>query len=70
MAEKTAEANPVACKALTAKQRDPAADTRALERDLDRRVYALYGLTEEEIKLVDPELTLSKEEYETDARVS
>ena len=38
---------------LTAKQRDPAADTRALEAELDRRVYALYGLTNEEIALVE-----------------
>jgi adenine-specific DNA-methyltransferase len=35
------------------KQCDPAADTRALEAELDRLVYALYGLTEEEIALVE-----------------
>ena len=38
---------------MTAKQRDPAADTRALEAKLDRRVYARYGLTEAEIALVE-----------------
>ena len=38
---------------LAAKQRDPAADTRALEADIDRLVYALYGLTEEEIAIVE-----------------
>ena len=38
---------------LAAKQRDPVADTRALETDIDRRVYALYGLMEEEIALVE-----------------
>ena len=31
----------------------PAADTSALEREIDKRVYALYGLTAEEIKLVE-----------------
>lgn len=30
---------------LATKQRDPAADTSALERGIDRLVYALYGLT-------------------------
>jgi hypothetical protein len=31
---------------------DPA-DTTALEREIDRQVYALYGLTPEKIKIVD-----------------
>jgi hypothetical protein len=38
---------------LAAKKRDPVADTSALEREIDERVYALYGLTPEEIKLVE-----------------
>lgn len=38
---------------LAAKQRDHAADTRALENEIDWRVYALYGLTEEEIAIVE-----------------
>jgi hypothetical protein len=38
---------------LSAKQRDAAADVRALERELDELVYALYGLTPEEIQLVE-----------------
>jgi adenine-specific DNA-methyltransferase len=29
------------------------ADTAALEREIDERVYRLYGLTAEEIKLVE-----------------
>ena len=40
-------------KILAAKQRDPAADTRALEAEIDRLVYALYGLTPEEIEIVE-----------------
>ena len=38
---------------LPAKQRDAGADVNALERELDESVYALYGLTPEEIKLVE-----------------
>ena len=38
---------------LSAKQSDPGADTTALEREIDRLVYALYGLTEAEIAIVE-----------------
>jgi adenine-specific DNA-methyltransferase len=38
---------------LTAKSADPAADTSALEREIDERVYKLYGLTAEEIAIVE-----------------
>ncbi|MDA1142051.1 MAG: hypothetical protein O3B01_26110, partial [Planctomycetota bacterium] len=37
---------------LPAKQRDPDADVSALEREIDQLVYALYGLTPEEIQIV------------------
>jgi hypothetical protein len=38
---------------LAAKQRDAGADVSALEREIDELVYALYGLTPEEIQLVE-----------------
>jgi hypothetical protein len=38
---------------LTAKKRDPEADTAALEREIDQRVYQLYDLTPEEIDIVE-----------------
>jgi hypothetical protein len=38
---------------LAAKRADAAADTRALEAEIDRHVYALYGLTPAEIKIVE-----------------
>ena len=38
---------------LTAKVADPDADTTEQEREIDRLVYALYGLTEEEITAVE-----------------
>jgi len=37
---------------LAAKQRAEA-DVSALEREIDELVYALYGLTPEEVKLVE-----------------
>jgi hypothetical protein len=43
----------VIIESLPAKQRDAGADVSALERELDELVYVLYGLTPEEIKLVE-----------------
>ncbi len=40
-------------KILTAKKENPKADTSAWEKEIDELVYALYGLTEEEIKIVE-----------------
>ena len=38
---------------LAAKAADPHADTAALEKGIDKRVYALYNLTEKEITIVE-----------------
>ncbi|MCL1464692.1 class I SAM-dependent DNA methyltransferase [Argonema galeatum] len=38
---------------LTTKKSNPQADITALETEIDRLVYQLYGLTEEEIKIVE-----------------
>jgi len=38
---------------LAAKKKDPEADTTALEAEIDQLVYKLYGLTEEEIAIVE-----------------
>ena len=40
-------------KILSAKQTNPQADTSGLERKIDKLVYALYGLTDAEIALVE-----------------
>lgn len=40
-------------KILTSKKENPEADTSALEREIDELVYKLYGLTEEEIRIVE-----------------
>jgi hypothetical protein len=44
-------------KILIAKKLNPDADTTAIEMEIDRMVYDLYGLTEEEIKIVEQEVT-------------
>ncbi|MDE3098208.1 MAG: hypothetical protein KGJ88_01920 [Verrucomicrobiota bacterium] len=38
---------------LAAKAKDAGADASGLEREIDELVYALYGLTPEEIKIVE-----------------
>jgi adenine-specific DNA-methyltransferase len=38
---------------LLQKRQNPTADTSALEAEIDQMVYRLYGLTEEEIKIVE-----------------
>ena len=38
---------------LIAKKANPQADTAALEAEIDQMVYELYGLTEEEIAIVE-----------------
>ena len=38
---------------LTSKKTDPNADTSILEKEIDQLVYKLYGLTEEEIAVVE-----------------
>ena len=40
---------------LAAKAQNPAADVSTLEAEIDRLVYALYGLTPEEIRIVEGE---------------
>jgi hypothetical protein len=44
---------PLVERILDAKAADPAADVRALEAEIDRLVYRLYGLTEDEIAIIE-----------------
>lgn len=46
------------------KEIDISADTSALENQIDFLVYHLYGLTYDEVLIVDPETPISREEYE------
>lgn len=49
---------------LSLKSENTDADTSELENEIDKKVYHLYGLTYDEILIVDPETPISKEEYE------
>ena len=40
-------------KVIEAKTKDPEAETTELEEEIDRLVYELYGLSEEEIGVVE-----------------
>lgn len=45
-------------------QKERGEDTTAEEQKIDNLVYKLYELTYEEVKIVEPEFALTKEEYE------
>lgn len=49
---------------LKEKESDPYADTNSLENGIDLIVYHLYGLTYDEIVILDPETPISREEYD------
>ena len=40
-------------KILELKNQNPPTETKELEKEIDQMVYELYGLTEEEIKIVE-----------------
>lgn len=48
---------------LEAKNNDSNADTTSLELKIDLLVYKLYGLTYDELKIVDPETPITRKEY-------
>jgi adenine-specific DNA-methyltransferase len=49
---------------LTSKKNNPTLDTTKIEIKIDNLVYKLYELTYDEVKIIDPEFSLSKKEYE------
>ena len=46
------------------KSKNEKADITEFEKDINVRVYKLYELTYDEVKVIDPEFSLSKKEYE------
>jgi hypothetical protein len=54
---------------LACKSRQTAAPRRRRRR-IDRLVYALYGLTYDEVKIIDPEFGLSAEEYHLEEKTA
>jgi hypothetical protein len=51
---------------INAKETDINTDTSNLETKVDFLVYHLYGLTYDEVLIVDPETPITREEYETE----
>ncbi len=51
-------------KILAAKKADAKADTSALEEQIDEMVYHLYGLSYDEVLVVDSDTKITREEYE------
>ena len=49
---------------ISTKGKNISSDTSALESEIDRLVYHLYGLTYDEVLIVDPETPIKREEYE------
>ena len=48
---------------LNAKEDNLSSDTSALEKRIDILVYRLYGLTYDEVLIVDPDTPITEEEY-------
>ncbi len=51
---------------IEAKKSDPQTDICTFENEIDKKVYHLYGLTYDEVLIVDPETPITREEYETE----
>lgn len=51
-------------KILETKEKDSYADTSKWDEEIDFWVYKLYGLTYDEVLIVDPKTTITREEYE------
>ena len=49
---------------VKAKKGNPASDTTEIESKIDYLVYQLYGLTYDEVLIVDPETEITRAEYE------
>ena len=48
---------------LAAKQLSPDAETLSQEQEIDRLVYHLYGLTYDEVLVIDPMPPFTRKEY-------
>ena len=68
--EKKAEVSTRVSQILDMKKSSPKADTSALESEIDDLVYDLYGLTDEERAIVDPERFGKKEGVKIGAAVA
>lgn len=48
---------------LNVKKMDSIADTQKLENRIDFLVYQLYGLTYDEVLVIDPKTSITREDY-------
>ena len=51
---------------VKAKKRNPAIDTTETESKIDYLVYHLYGLTYDEVLIIDPQTPITRDEYESE----
>lgn len=51
---------------LSLKEKDSKTDISELEQQIDLHVYHLYGLTYDEVLIVDPETPITRDEYENE----
>ena len=49
---------------LSSKEKNPTCDLSNLEIELDKIVYHLYNLTYDEVLIIDPQTSITREEYE------
>lgn len=64
IAKPTAEIIKLVREIISVKEADIAADTKILEDNIDYLIYHLYGLTYDEIMIIDPETPITREEYD------
>ncbi len=64
IAKNTAEISSIVDKILSIKENDHNADVSKEESEIDYLVYQLYGLTYDEVLVVDPETKITREDYE------
>lgn len=50
---------------IVSKKTNPQTNTGTLEYQIDLLVYRLYGLTYDEVHIVDPNTPITREEYES-----
>ena len=54
---------PLVKKIMESKASSSLNDTSAIEREIDMLVYGMYDLTYDEVLIVDPETSITREEY-------
>lgn len=61
--DKDHDFEPLVKKIMESKASSSLNDTSAIEREIDMLVYGMYDLTYDEVLIVDPETSITREEY-------